>query len=351
MYTIELPFYPYSHHLDQLYTGIELLRKKNVVRVIYNKNFQPYNKINIVKARINNRYDVIYDLFDSANWLLGADKDENIKYYKNYLQSDFYFKRSYNNEFSDIISNYTNVFPFGFNYPVNIKHILKHKIINELKELIDYPFFHKYINFNTHSIAPHEFEKYPVKYPENKIIFLVRLWDPNGVADEIESKEISEDREQINLSRVNYIKACKKEFGNVFLGGVQDIPFSRKYCPELIMPRNLTNRRTYLKTMQLSNICVATTGLHGSTGWKFAEYIAASRAIVTEPLNFEVPGIFREDKNYLKFEKEDELIKNIYFLLNNPEKMKEMMFENYYYYNSYLRPDILVLNSLMHLVD
>lgn len=38
-----------------------------------------------------------------------------------------------------------------------------------------------------------------------------------------------------------------------------------------------------------SDICITTTGLHRSIGWKFAEYIAASKAIVTEKLNYS-PG-------------------------------------------------------------
>ncbi len=351
MFKIEIPFYPYSHHLDQLYTGLELLKKQKIVDVKYNDKLQPYNRINIIKARVDDKYDVVYDLFDSTDWLLGASPEDNIAYYKEHLLSNIYFKRSYNKHFHDKISEFTHVVPFGFNYPVNIKHTVKHRIINAIKELVDYPIFHRYFNFNTHSISPEEFEQLPIPNNENKIIFLVRLWDPSGVTEKIESKEISEEREEINITRVSCIKACKKEFGNLFLGGVQDISFSRKFCPELIVPRYLTNRRTYLKTMKTTNICVATTGLHGSTGWKFAEYIAASRAIVTEPLNFEVPGKFEVGKNYLQFYNEAELINNIVFLIDNPNEMKKMMFENYSYYNSFLRPDILVLNTLMQLIN
>lgn len=351
MYKIELPFYPYSHHLDQLYTGLELLKRKKIIEVKYNKNYQPFNKINIVKARINGKFDVVYDLFDSTDWLLGETEEKNLSYFYEYLQCDYYFKRSFNKAFQDRILNYTTVLPFGFNYPVNVKHILKHRILNELKELIDYPFFHRFFKFNTHSVPPSEFEHLPVPNKENRIIFLVRLWDPKGVNEKIESKEISDEREQINISRVNCIKACKKEFGNLFLGGVQDIPFSRKYCPDLILPRYITSRHSYLRSVKSSNICVATTGLHGSIGWKFAEYIAAARAIVTEPLNFEVPGEFAESKNYLTFESPDELISKILYLQRNRDEMKKMMIANYQYYQAYLRPDILVLNTLLQISE
>lgn len=351
MYKIELPFYPYSHHLDQLYTGLELLKEKKIIEVKYHKNYQPYNKINIVKARVNGKYDVVYDLFDSTDWLLGETEEKNISFFHEHLKCDFYFKRSFNKTFHNRISNYSNVMPFGFNYPVNVKHILKHRIVNGLKELIDYPVFHRYFSFNTHSVGPREFEHLPVPNAENRIIFLVRLWNPEGVTEKIESKEISNEREQINITRVNCIRACKNEFGNLFLGGVQDIPFSRKYCPELILPRYVTSRRSYLKSVKDSNICVATTGLHGSTGWKFAEYIAAARAIVTEQLNFEVPGEFVASKNYFTFDSPGELIDKILYLTENREIMKNMMLANYQYYQAYLRPDIIVLNTLLQIPE
>ncbi len=351
MFKIEIPFYPYSHHLEQLYSGFEMLKKRAIVNIVYTNELQPYNKINIVKARVNDRFDVIYDLFDGTDWILGETLQKNLEYYKQYLQSDYYFKRSFNNEFYEKISEFTQVKPFGFNYPVNIKQTVNHKIVNVFKELIDYPFFHKHFNFNTHSVQPIEVEHLPIPNRINKIIFFVRLWDPSGQFEKLESNQIKEEREHINLSRVNYIKACKNEFGELFLGGVQDIPFSRKYCPDLIVPRFITNRRTYLKTLKESNICIATTGLHGSTGWKFGEYIAASRAIVSEPLNFLVPGNFTEGINYLKFSTKNELIDNVSVLLHNPLKMTEMMFANYSYYQEYLRPDMLVLNSLLNLYD
>lgn len=40
-----------------------------------------------------------------------------------------------------------------------------------------------------------------------------------------------------------------------------------------------------MRLMKQSRICIATTGLHDSIGWKFAEYVVAGRTIVIEPLN------------------------------------------------------------------
>lgn len=77
---------------------------------------------------------------------------------------------------------------------------------------------------------------------------------------------------------------------------MSDNACARRLCPELIVPDKLTGKRAYLHRMQHTEICVASTGLHGSTGWKLAEYVAAGRAIVTEPLRYTLPGGFEEGK-------------------------------------------------------
>jgi hypothetical protein len=82
-------------------------------------------------------------------------------------------------------------------------------------------------------------------------------------------------------------------------------------------PVSLTNKRHYLELVRSHAVCIATTGLHGSTGWKFSEYVAAARGIVTEPLRYEVPGDFKSEQNYLEFTNEDELIAGISDLVRN----------------------------------
>ncbi len=92
---------------------------------------------------------------------------------------------------------------------------------------------------------------------------------------------------------------------------------------------------------------MATTGLHNSIGWKFGEYVAASRAILSEPLIYGLPGNFEHGKNYLPFNNEDELLHKTYSLLKNKDELLDMMNSNFHYYNNFLRPDKLVLNTLL----
>jgi hypothetical protein len=153
--------------------------------------------------------------------------------------------------------------------------------------------------------------------------------------------------DKINKDRINFIRACKNEFGNKFIGGIVKDKFSEKAAPDLIIPFTQTKKNVFLENIKRSNICVATSGLNNSTGWKLGEYVAASRAIVSEPLHYELPGSFSAGTNYLSFSNQDELIKTIYKLMDNKELLRRMMKSNYDYYQNFVRSDMLILNSLL----
>jgi len=101
-----------------------------------------------------------------------------------------------------------------------------------------------------------------------------------------------------------------------------------------------------MKTMQSCSICIATTGLHGSIGWKVAEYAASGSAIITEKLNYEVIGNFKKDQNYLEFTSPQECLEQVKLLYTNEKLRREMMLKNILYFSKYVRPDQMVLHSL-----
>ena len=61
----------------------------------------------------------------------------------------------------------------------------------------------------------------------------------------------------------------------LFLNGVQSIRIRVRQIQVVAQHRNCllytSGKRAYLHRMQHTEICVASTGLHGSTGWKLAE--------------------------------------------------------------------------------
>jgi hypothetical protein len=192
-----------------------------------------------------------------------------------------------------------------------------------------------------------DFEYYPVIPAEKKVLFLTRLWNPA----EGKTPQSVELRKKINETRLECIKRCKKEYGTAFTGGLFNEAYASQHYPELVAPGTFTNKKSYLDNVKNHAICIATTGLHHSIGWKFGEYVAASRAIVSEPLAFSLPGDFQRDKNYREFRTPDELVNHINVLRDNNEVMLNMMKHNFYYYNNFVKPENMVLNTIITVVN
>jgi hypothetical protein len=231
----------------------------------------------------------------------------------------------------------------GLNYPIPTKGFNSSSIKETIKNYLgDIKFISDTFGIVRNPLS-RDFEFYPSPNKTNNILFIARLWNPEDAGLD----HLKCEREKLNELRISCIKACEKEFGEYFIGGLQKDNFSMKYYPDLTMPPRLTKRKIFLDTIKQSNICISTTGLHNSIGWKFGEYVAASRAIITEPLHFEIPGNFEKNKNYLAFTNNNELISNIYLLMNNKDALVDMMANNYRYYNNFVRPDNLILNTLL----
>ncbi len=335
----EVFFFP-SLHLSQIYNGFAKLGKAGLVKVkvkhVYGEQTKP-----ILKVIVNNKYNVIYDTLDGLNWIDGSPED-NLNYFKNNINADFYFKRSFNQDIIDYAPENCKVFPLGLNYAM----IANGKFSGNLKKRMKNFFRNNFYiskHYSKRSFYSENFEYYPIPLRDNKILFMARLWDP----DEASLDHLKVEREHINKIRIESIRVCRKEFGDSFIGGLQHDNFSMKHAKDLLLPFSLTNKGDYLKTIKNCNICIATTGLHDSIGWKFGEYVAASRAIVSEPLKYQLPGFFSEGINYLEFRNNSDLINSILVLRKDKDKMVSMMNSNFDYYNSYLQPDKLILNTLL----
>ena len=181
-----------------------------------------------------------------------------------------------------------------------------------------------------------------------RILFLTRLWDPEEPAVQ-QYPELQAEWRQVNADRIELLHRLQSAFPAQFTGGVSDNACARRQCPELILPDKLTGKRAYLHRMQHTEICVASTGLHGSTGWKLAEYVAAGRAIVTEPLRYTLPGGFEEGKNYKTYTSPAECEAQLRQLLADPAAILAMAQHNAAYYQTWLRPEQQVRQALRQL--
>lgn len=256
-------------------------------------------------------------------------------------KADIYFKRSFSAERNAQLfpEHQHKMFPLGFNYhvtcagnPLN-EPMWKHNLKLFLGRVPDRYF------------VPEVFEGKPRRKKEEpvKILFLTRLWNDHepGFSD-AENAE----RTYINHMRIDIIRSLRETYGDIFVGGLNDCALSRSWAPDLIMPAQYTERKNYLKLLHSCDICIGSMGLFESIGWKTGEYVAAAKAIVNERMHFSVTGDFQEGRNYLSFGTTEECLAAVRALAADPERLYAMKVANERYYQEYLRPDVLVKNSL-----
>ena len=334
-------------HLRQIYTGFSLLHRQGFLRLkqtipneflchkLDAERWTDYKFFN-AKVIINDETTVIYDAHD-WNWI-----DEKIL-----SDADFYFKRSYDETFVSQLKDGAKVFPLGLNYQVvgderdvfQLKRAAFYGGKDKIKALIKGLHLGKF--GETEQLG--KMQSYPRIDLPPKVLFMTRVWDTNL----IENKSRKEAVEQINETRAECVRQLKREFGTRFFGGLAHDDYAVKNFKDCLLPDgNFSNKRKYLEILKEFPVCIATTGLNGSNGWKLGEYVAFSKAIVTEPLQFQVTGDFNNETNYLKFTTLEEAVKSVAQLFEDKNLRLEMMMNNFRYYQTFVKPDALVLNSL-----
>lgn len=315
-------------HLNQIYTGFSELEKQGYIKLSTEKVFDTNKQI--LEVIINKNIKVIYDTMDEEDFYAVTNMDiRNV---------DYYFKRSFKKEIAEQYE--FKSFPLGLNYNVYSEY----KSILGIKENIK-NILRKVVKNDKYNFYTKDFECKPIISDNPKICFLTRVWDTDGY--EIENEDIRQERKEINEFRVECIRACKREFGDKFIGGIEDSEFARNnYKDVIIKDKSITKRDNFLDLVKSCDICIATTGLHKSIGWKFGEYVAAARVIITEPLYYELPGDLENNKNYIEFRTVEELISSLKDVIDDKQKRKYLMENNYNYYNRYVKPEIMVKNSL-----
>jgi len=340
-------------HLYQVIAGFELLARRGVITLEIVRDGRhvrgtpplPYNMMEVV---LNGEIRVLYDLNDGYDNLV---EDPDTLYGPLLRHYDICFKRSFNAAMSARLTHGSKIRPLGLNYWVTIPGSIAHRPApldppkEKLKKLIRMlPVTSHYNGWYT----VEKFEDEPRPDAPPGILFMARMWDVRGDAGWRLSEAKREERHFINEQRARTIRLCREAFGDQFHGGVAPTPFAVEHYPDLVIAnRSEVSRRAYLKRMKRSTICIATMGLHQSIGWKFAEYVAASKAIVSETLHYDVPGAFGEGRNYLSFRTPEECVEAVSRLIRDDRLRQMIMRNNWNYYRRHVRPDRLVLGSLM----
>ncbi|RUT65599.1 hypothetical protein CKG00_03635 [Morganella morganii] len=181
----------------------------------------------------------------------------------------------------------------------------------------------------------------PIVTDNPKLLFLTRLWDPDTVKKYHNGDVgITDEYNKLNDFRLMVLDTIKEKFSSSAMFGLSDNEYTRKVASDYILPSEFTSRRSFIKSLKEYEICI-TTGLHDSTGWRFGEYIASSRAIISDPLRYIPTGNYN---HYISFENKNQLIQSIEKLMSSRSLRLNLMLKNKKYYSEFLSPDKLILN-------
>lgn len=182
------------------------------------------------------------------------------------------------------------------------------------------------------------------------MLFIAGAWDPRRVPAEDPQKAAEFDA--LNEMRAECVRRLRRAFGSRFYRGLLHNAFAATRYPDVPLPDpRAGSKLAYLERVRRFTVCVATTGLHGSNGWKLAEYVGLARSIASEPLRYAVPGDFAPGHNYLPFRSPEECVEQVAKLMDSPETRLSQMHANWHYYNAWMRPDSLARYALSTLAQ
>ena len=326
-------------HLGQIITGFLMLKQQGWDVEIRNCVRGPegfYHGMPMIRAEYRGK-KIVYDLGDGYN--IYDDIQTGLDH------CDFYFKRSFSQEKNRMLLRGYE----GKMYPLGLYFRVTHpkSPINEplwkalLKPLMGKASARYFVPAVFAGTPEREGDRHP------RILFLTQLWNDQEPGF---SEEENRERTDINRMRIDIIRALRERYGDNFIGGLNDSVLSRTWAPDLIMPAEYTERKRYLKLVHSCDICIGSMGLFESIGGKTGEYVAAAKAIVNERLHYTVTGDFAEGVNYLSFETVDQCLEAVRRLIEDPQLRFAMKQANAEYYSRFLRPDVLVKNTL-ELID
>ena len=327
-------------HMGQIITGFLMLKEQGwdveIINNVQDTTSFCHGMTPFIRAEYRGKR-LIYDMGD------GYNVPEDTQYCLDH--SDFCFKRSFSAEKNRaMLRDYEGkMFPLGLYFRVTHPR----NPINEplwkaaLKTLMG--------RASARYFVPKVFVGKPEPEGDRtpRILFLTQLWNDQEPGF---SEEENRERTDINRMRIDIIRALRERYGDNFIGGLNDSALSRTWAPDLIMPAEYTERKKYVKLLHSCDICIGSMGLFEIIGWKTGEYVAAAKAIVNERFCYSVPGGYREGEHYLPFETAEECLAAVEALVQDPEKLYAMKKANEIYYREYLKPEVLVENSLK-LVD
>jgi len=298
--------------------------------------------------------------------LIDLMDNEGISSRNGLAECDFYFKRSFRTDFLNhrmaFPEHRHKIQPFGLYFPVNSNHEsfqVRRAIIAELaafsrtrhpgqsvRRILE-RWQESSQSSSNRSIevwarnSPNQFEVHPDEPDVPVIQFLTRAFDPEVSWN----KQNKEYVQALNEQRAELIRGLRRHFGKRFIGGLMNDEFARRNFSDCIADVS-TVRSDYLNSLRRNRIAISTTGLVDSIPAKLAEYIAANRCILSDPLLYELPYKIRDGDHLLVFNNLEQCIASAERLLADEDLARHMRQLNHELYRQHVRPAAAMMRCL-----
>ncbi len=181
-----------------------------------------------------------------------------------------------------------------------------------------------------HLPQPSWYEQLPEAPQARRVVFQTRAWHPEEAAS-------TDEAEYVNGQRVELIRRLRAAFGNRFVGGLIPTAYAVPEYPQEVVTKSY-HVRDYIAMSKASRIGVYTRGLHGSTAFKFAEYLAGTQCIVADPPQHTPSSPLIAGTHYLPFATIDQCLDACARLLEDDQAAHAMRYANARYYAKEVAP-------------
>ncbi len=294
-----------------------------------------------------------YDMMDSAG----------ISSMSGLTHCDAYFKRSYLQTFLDSAErpwakenpHYTDrIFPYGLNYPCSSIHqnrlwqrtILFARATRVWNRVSPRQLARMALDLTLNrqgNDAGYHLDSKTLEAPPNaptlpQVLLQTRLFKSAGRPD-------AEQVESFNEYRITVTRLLKAHFGSRFIGGIFPDDQAKRRCPDVLTQLS-TERPEYLQLVRDSRVVVFSRGLADSIGWRLPELLAGSKAVVAEPLSYELPTPLVDGQHVAFFASAEHCVEQVEALLTDEHACQALRQSAHDYYQNNTRPASIIGNSL-----
>jgi len=313
-------------HLSKMLTGLCELAADGQIELRFTSVCEPSCKstpeaaLHVLITHEAETLHVVFDTYDKSDFFETTLLEH----------CDFYFKRSF--RASDICllpaAWQHKIVRFGLNYGCRSSR-------GEAR-LLEFQVQQSSLQRYQNVPAFRDFEQSPSTDVAPSIVFQTRAWAPNATSDNVE---------EVNESRAAIIRALRKSFPGRFHGGFVRNPHALQRYPDLLSKYS-SEQREYVQLRKSGLVAISSRGLHHSIPFKVPENMAASLAIVSEPLGTELPVPYVAGTDFLEFRTPEECVEQCDHLLSDASLAGSLRQASWRYYESQVRPAQHVGNLL-----